>query len=183
MGKSSLSYAKALFLLDKESQSVAVSKKELGELSAFLSSEDGEELSSFLSSFALPYEKKLKVLSESVLSSLSSKNLISFLKLLLSKSLFSELPHIERDYRTLANEYLGIDEGIVYSVKPLTKEGIEKIEKSLSKKRGNAVELENRIDPKLIGGVRVYVGNELYDQSIEGRVESLRAKLLKGGSL
>lgn len=183
MGKSSLSYAKALFLLDKENGNVALSKKELGELSSFLSSQEGEELSSFLSSFALPYEKKLEVLSKAVLSSLSSKNLIAFLKLILSKNLFSELPHIERDYRTLANEYLGIDEGVVYSVRPLTKEEITKIEKSLSKKHGCAVELENKTDPRLIGGVKVYVGNKLYDQSIEGRIESLRAKLLKGGNL
>ena len=47
---------------------------------------------------------------------------------------------------------------------------------------GNIRELRNVVDPSLLGGVKVSLGDKVYDGSLKGKLDNL-AKQLKGGSL
>jgi len=178
-----LTYAKALFDLAKEEDSVIVVKEDFHAVLAFFASSEGKEALRFFSSFALNYEQKEKVLIQGIFPSLHQTCFQAFLRLLLSKNLFHYLTMIEREYRALANPYLHIAEGIVYSAEPLSEKQISDITKAVSKKIAVAAELENRIDSRLIGGVKVYVDGRLFDYSIEGKIEMLRNKLLAGGKI
>jgi F-type H+-transporting ATPase subunit delta len=42
---------------------------------------------------------------------------------------------------------------------------------------GKKVQLENRVDPSLIGGVITRIGTTLYDGSVQAQLEQLRAKI------
>lgn len=179
-----LSYAKALFLLEKESGNIGQTRDEFRKTASFLSAEpEGKELLSALSSFVLPKERRESLLKETILCSLSSNHLKALLSLLVSQRAIGEVAKIEEDYRRLANEALGVEEGLVYSVSLLTEEQIHKIEAAFSKEMGLTVSLENRIDKRLIGGVRVFIGDKMYDSSLEGKIEALRQHLLKGAEL
>ncbi len=178
-----LAYAKALFDLAKEEDSVAIVKEDFHAVLAFFASNEGKEALRFFSSFALSYKQKEKVLIQGVFPSLHQTCFRPFLRLLLSKNLFRYLTAIEQEYRALANPYLHIAEGIVYSAEPLSEKQISDVTKAVSKKISAVTELENRIDSRLIGGVKVYVDGRLFDCSIEGKIEMLRNKLLAGGKI
>lgn len=181
--KEALSIANALYSLALESkEDLSLYKEELRDCVSYLFGKDGEETLRFFSSEVLPFSKKREVLGV-FLSSSKTKHLKAFMTLLLDKHLFLLLPKIEKEFRSLANKALGIEEGIVYSVSLLSKEELRSIEESFEKKKHIRCELTNRIDKSLIGGVRVYLSDKLYDSSIEGKMETLRQTLLKGDVL
>ena len=49
----------------------------------------------------------------------------------------------------------------------------------MQKSLGFAVSLENHVDPSLIGGVKVFIDDKVYDGTILGKIERLRSTLLK----
>lgn len=70
-------------------------------------------------------------------------------------------------------------DGVAWSARPLGASELAQLSTQLGSALGKTVQLENRLDPELIGGVRVLVDNLLLDQSAAGRLEGLRARLLE----
>ena len=60
----------------------------------------------------------------------------------------------------------------------LSKEQIEKIEKTLSLKEGKTVILKNKINPSLIGGAKIIINDRVYDNSVVNRIENIKKNLL-----
>lgn len=69
-------------------------------------------------------------------------------------------------------------EGVVESARPLARTEIDALAKAYGAVLGKELQLENRIVPSLVGGARVFAGNRMIDQSVQGRLEALRRKLL-----
>lgn len=72
----------------------------------------------------------------------------------------------------------GAAEGVVESARPLSPDDVARIEKALGARIRKTVTLENRVDPSLIGGVRVIVESRMMDFSLRGRMEGLRKHML-----
>ncbi|MBQ4253310.1 MAG: ATP synthase F1 subunit delta, partial [Erysipelotrichaceae bacterium] len=77
----------------------------------------------------------------------------------------------------------GIILGTVYSVRPLTKEEISEVEKAITANLGRFVRLENKIDTRLIGGIKVTVENNIWDNSYNLKLEKMKAQLLDGSPI
>ncbi|MBR0138060.1 MAG: F0F1 ATP synthase subunit alpha, partial [Erysipelotrichaceae bacterium] len=77
----------------------------------------------------------------------------------------------------------GIFLGTVYSVRPLSREEISEVEKAISANLGRFVRLENKLDAKLIGGIKVIVDNNVWDNSYNLKLEKMKAQLLDGSPL
>jgi F-type H+-transporting ATPase subunit delta len=90
------------------------------------------------------------------------------------------LPEIALEYHELVKRQRGIVTAIVTSAEPLTKEENSALEKRLRAMTGATVELEPRIDERLIGGLTVRIGDQLLDGSVRGRLERLRERLIAG---
>ena len=75
------------------------------------------------------------------------------------------------------NFELNIYEGIIYSTEPLQNSKILEISRLISKKLGRQVELKNKIDSRLIGGVKVVVHDHIFDGSIKYKLETLKEQL------
>ena len=73
----------------------------------------------------------------------------------------------------------GVSEGLVYSVIPLDEQTLKKLEQKISKLEGVEVELTNKIDHNLIGGIKVVIHGKIYDGSIKNKLENMRTDLLK----
>jgi F-type H+-transporting ATPase subunit delta len=131
-----------------------------------------------LSSYFLSVKQKHELV-EKAFESLKEKHIISFLKVIIDNHRVNEIQSIFKEFHTLCNKHLGIEEGIVYSVIPLSEEQIENIEKAISKRKKVKVELSNVIDERLIGGIKVVVHDHVYDSSILYKINSLK-KGIKG---
>ena len=103
---------------------------------------------------------------------------LNFLLLLATKKHFSLVKAILKDFRDQCNSYCGIDYGIVYSVVWLTKVQIDQLQTKIAKIiKNNKIELINKIDNNLIGGIKVKIKNKIFDYSIKSQIEQLKVKL------
>jgi F-type H+-transporting ATPase subunit delta len=75
------------------------------------------------------------------------------------------------------NAALGVAVAEVRSAKSLTADEIAQLADTLSKKVGKKVELDIRTDPKLLGGFVVKIGSEVWDSSVQGKINKFRESL------
>ncbi|MFT5049127.1 MAG: F-type H+-transporting ATPase subunit delta [Chlamydiales bacterium] len=73
----------------------------------------------------------------------------------------------------------GAVEGVVESVRPLPDAEIAELARSLGTRLAKEVLLENRLNPELVGGVRVFVDAKMIDYSVQGRLQGLRRKMME----
>lgn len=171
-------YAQGLFELAKENGTVAEKKEQAELLLKVISADD--DLNSFLRAVKVTKEQKKNVL-DTVFAKSMDRDMCNFMKLLVDKGRINYLRGILEEFEKLANDQLGIEKAVVTSARPLKEEYLEKIREVLVKKYGKQMILENRIDPGLIAGIKVTVGNTVTDVTMKNKIDALRDLLLKGG--
>ena len=102
----------------------------------------------------------------------------NFLLVLIDKHRIGAWNGIVRSYEKLIEDQEGFTKGILYSVVPIEGKTLKELEEKTGKAIGKEVRLENRIDKKLIGGVRVYADGKLIDASVKTRLESMKQAML-----
>jgi len=90
------------------------------------------------------------------------------------------LPAIAVQYTRLVNRRRGIVEAIVTSAAPLTPDETTALRARVEAMTGATVDLQSAVDPALIGGLTLRVGDRLLDASIRGRLSRLRDQLVTG---
>ena len=169
-------YALALFTIAKEDNSVIKYQEEIKKIKQLF---NNRELFSILKSeFINRNERYLLV--DKIFKTYSNA-VRNFIKILIKNHRLNAYQTIFATFNSLCNEERNVLEGIIYSTETLEEKKIIEIEKALSKKNKLKVELTNRIDPSLIGGVKVVINNHVYDYSIANEINSLRSELKIGG--
>ena len=167
-------YSSALLLLAKEESKVKEYKEAIKSLLELFTS--NEEINTYLKSYFVSDEEKFAFV-DRLTKPYGLKSLSSFIKLLIKKHRFNSFKYIANEFISDANESIGVSEGYVYSTTPLDKLELAKIEKAISKKMNQNVELINKIDDRLIGGVKVVVHDHVFDGSIKAKLETLKQNL------
>ena len=104
--------------------------------------------------------------------------LLNFLKLLCENGYIYEYGYCETRYRTYFNTIHGIVSGVAISAVPLKPEQMEKLRARLYQISGKTVDLINRVDPSVLGGIRLeYEGVEL-DGTVRQRLDGIEKTLL-----
>ncbi|MEG0829623.1 MAG: ATP synthase F1 subunit delta [Anaerovoracaceae bacterium] len=106
--------------------------------------------------------------------------LLNLLYVLVDKGRTRHFPKIINVYKDMLNHEEGCAYGTIYSVQPLKEDQLKKFEEKVSKLLQNKVKLENNIDPKLIGGVKILVDGRIIDASIRKRFDALGSKIING---
>lgn len=169
-------YATALFELAREKQCTDNWQEQMRFVkSVFV---QNKEYLAFFSHYRITKEEKRDVIRK-VFENKVDRDLLNFLLLLLDKRRIGNIVGIASGFNTLCNEAKNISEGIVYSVSELSKEDKEKIEEAVGTRLGLKLDLSNKLDPNLISGIKVVVGDNVIDGSMQNRLYSLRSELLK----
>jgi len=98
----------------------------------------------------------------------------NLLALMIRRGRFELLPGVIREFMRLYRLREGIVEATVTSAVALDAAEIEALQKRLVTVTGQHVELREEVDPDLLGGLQVRVGDQLIDGSVRGRLERLR---------
>jgi F-type H+-transporting ATPase subunit delta len=106
--------------------------------------------------------------------------LINLVGLLVGRRRVSLLPAIAAEYGRLLDRQRGVAAALVTSAAPLTTEETDAIAARISVMTGSTVSLRTAVDPDLIGGVTVRIGDRLIDASVRGRLERLRDRIVAG---
>jgi F-type H+-transporting ATPase subunit delta len=103
-----------------------------------------------------------------------------FIEVLFENKRLSILPEIALLFQEKVREKEKRLHALVESAYPLDKRLLDKIASWLKKKYGRTLEIESRINPELIGGIVVHIGDEMIDLSIKNSVEQIHHMLASG---
>lgn len=166
-------YARAAFRAARESGALAEWSDHLG-FSAEVASRP--EVMSLVEHPRLSAAGKVRLLMPPGLPQLGSPY-GNFLALLAERGRLRLLPEIRRQFEALRAEAEGRARGRLRSAHPLTEQEVGAIAAALGRRMGCTVELEPAVDPALLGGFLVELGDRVIDASLRGRLERLRRAL------
>lgn len=138
--------------------------------------EEEPEFYTFINYPAISVKEKKAVL-KNVFEGRICQELLNFLYVLADKGRTYHFPRIVKVYQEMVNHEEGFSYGTVYSVEPLKPEQIAKLEEETASLLRQKVKLENQLDQKLIGGVKILVDGRIIDASIRKRFDDLGSKL------
>ena len=102
----------------------------------------------------------------------------NFLQMLAENGRIALLPQIGAQFQVLKNAQLGAADAEIASAFALTDEQLAQLVGTLEKKFGRKLNPQVTVDPSLIGGVRVLVGDEVLDTSVRARLQQMHAALV-----
>jgi F-type H+-transporting ATPase subunit delta len=170
-------YASALFQLLEES-GIEPARNALGSLAQGL--EDTPALKHVLASPVFKYEEKQVVLEELCQRLQAPPVMRDFLNQLLKNNRAVLLPEISQAFSDLADEQKGIQQLRVSSAKPLDAAERQQVKHELSETLGRSVDVVFEVEPKLIAGLKIYIGSQVFDNTVLGRLTSMQDQLTKG---
>ena len=167
-------YSSALLSLSKDEGKIKEYKEAIKSLLELF--ESNVEANTYLKSYFVSDEDKY-VFVDKICEPFKLKSLSPFIKLLVKKHRFNSFKYIAQEFISDCNDDLGIQEGYIYSTTPLDAKQIKAIEDGVSSRLNQRVELINKIDERLIGGVKVVVHDHVFDGSIKNKLETMKQKL------
>jgi F-type H+-transporting ATPase subunit delta len=102
----------------------------------------------------------------------------NFLYVVIDHRRVHEIPSIVEAFEVLLDEHLGFVRADVSSARPLNDAQKAALEVQLTRVAGKKAKLKFQTDPALVAGVVARVGSTVYDGSVRGQLERLRATLL-----
>jgi F-type H+-transporting ATPase subunit delta len=138
---------------------------------------ESAELQNFLASPAVTAEDRRGVIEKIAARMGASKIIRNFLFVIADHRRTHDLPEIADAFQEVLRQRQGIAEAQVYSAARLTEAQKAELTQSLTRLTGKTVDPNYFIDPELLGGALVRVGDTIYDGSLRNRLEQMRARL------
>ena len=173
----SKTYGDALFDMAVEENRMDSLMEEITLLEAVL--KENKDFEKILIHPEIPLEEKLQVV-EDVFKGRISDALTGFLRIVVTKGRYKNLPDIFAYFIARVKEYKKIGVAEVISAIPLSGEQKEKIEKKLlDTTHSETMEIEYKVDEKKIGGLMIRIGDRVVDSTIQSKLNLLTGSLLK----
>ena len=168
-------YAQALFDLATEDRNLAAVEADLKALKSMCA--DSKDLRSLLASPAFSAEDKGKALDALAVKAKLNPITRKFLGLLAVNGRASVLLDAISGFEELAANARGAVSARVTTAVPLTTAQSKGVAAALRTALGKDPEIETRVDPSLLGGIKVQVGSRLFDASLRSKLDSLKFAL------
>ena len=174
MAGSANRYAKAIFELAAEDGKIEAWSRELALIRDVL---DDPTARAILANPSVSVETRLKAVEALDVPGISTRGL-NLMRLLVASRRVDRIDEIVEHYEVLADEAAGRVRASVTTAIPLSEADREKLGADLSARLGKDVRLVAQVDPSILGGLLLQVGDRLTDASVAGRLDQLRRKVL-----
>ena len=166
ISKKSQTYAKALF----ETEGSLELLNQLKSLSQILTQ---REILNFFLSFTISFKDKKELLEQALKTcSITLKN---FFFILLENKSFPFLPQIVQAYQGLLDEKNRVYRGTVFSPHPISEEQEKQLEQALQKFFNKKIELQQKKDKKLIGGLLIDMGGVIFNNTVQRHIKNFKS--------
>ena len=174
-GVSGRRYAQAVFQLAVERDEL---DRWLEDLTILADSVTNEDFSRTLSAPRIPFRQKEGLIRES-LGSVVGPMALNLMFMLASRGSLHLIPNVADRFQEMLDAHRGIERAEVVSAVPLTDAQREQVTNMLAGLSGSDVRLTARIDPEILGGVIVRVGDQVIDGSARSRLQGMRRELVQ----
>lgn len=166
-------YARSLFEVASEQGNLDVVKQQLDQFAGAL--HENRQLAVFFFSPYFSALEKKSGLHKAVEG--ADPAFMNFLEALIERHRMPVIFRIRTDFEALydkTNKLLPVQ---VTSAIELDQETIESLGRRIGEQTGNEIELSSKVDPEILGGIVLRVGNFIMDASIRTRLEQLRREV------
>ncbi|MER2189991.1 MAG: F0F1 ATP synthase subunit delta [Solibacillus sp.] len=168
-------YAQAIFELASKQNILAEVGADLKEIKKVIATND--EFMALLTAPKVSTSKKKELIAQ--IFSGAQPVVVNALQFLVDKKRLDELADVADKFQALAAAAQGAADATVYSTRELTAEETAEISASFGQLVGKEqLNITNIIDASLIGGVRVQIGNYIYDSTVASKLEGLKRVLV-----
>ena len=168
-------YSRALFEVATEQDKLDTIREQLGQFADALS--ENRELTVFFFSPYFSTEEKKSGLHRAVEG--ADEALVNFLELLIEKHRMPVIFRLRRQFDAMweeANKLLPVE---VTSAVELDPALVQELGDRVGEQTGRRVEMRSHVDPDILGGIVLRVGNSILDASIKNRLNQLRREVAK----
>jgi F-type H+-transporting ATPase subunit delta len=169
-------YAEAAFELAVRDDAIEAWQRDLA-LAAEMARD--ERVTRIVDSPAVPFARRRKVV-EQLLDKHVSPQALNLALLLAKRGRFGVLPSVSSEYDAKVRQKRGIVAATVSTPEPLSPGELATVQARVEQLAGASVELTTSVDPGLIGGLTIKIGDKLIDASVSGRLARLRGQLVQG---
>ena len=169
-------YAEAAFEVATRDKTIERWRSELATAAAVVGN---EKVGRALANPSIPLEDRIKT-ADATFSRMVSKPVLNLIFLLLRRGRIEQLPRLSEEFRRLDNVRQGITLATATSAAPLSPDEVRALTERMEQFTGGRIELDVQVDPGLLGGLVVRVGDRLIDGSVRSRLERLRNQLVSG---
>ncbi len=173
-------YSRALFAIGQEQSEdqLAAFGKDLSEISQVL--QESTELMRIFRNPVFGTEEKKAVL-ENILSKVNPSQMVkNFCLFLADKDRLVYLPDIAEYYSFLLDEAQGVLRGELVTAVDLDQDMKKSVQEKLESQSGHTVYLDYDVEPEIIGGLKLKVGDKVLDASIKAQLEILKENIKRG---
>lgn len=117
--------------------------------------------------------KEKKMILHETFESHVSQTLLNFLKIIIDKKRGTDILDIKNAFDVRIDTHNNVVKATVESVIPLSEEQLESLKGTLAKMTGKNVFIETRLNPELIGGLVVKMGDHIIDGSVKFKLEGM----------
>ena len=168
-------YSRALFEAAKDSDALDRVHDELGEFADALDADRNLQVFLFSPYFSSAEKRDgiRKIVSD------ADERIVNFLELLAERHRMPALFRIRRSFDSMWAEENKLLPVTVTSAVELDEGLVKDIGKRIEEQTGRQVELSSSVDPDVLGGLRLQVGNMVLDATVRNRLEQLRKQVAK----
>ena len=166
-------YARSLFEVAQQQDKLDAVREQLGQFAGALN--DDRQVSIFFFSPYFSAQEKKEGLQRGVEG--ADPVLFNFLEALIERHRMPAIFRIRTDFAVLYDKTNKLLPVTLTSAVELDAATIESLGKRIGEQTGNEIELSSKVDPEILGGIVLRVGNFIMDASIRTRLEKLRREV------
>ncbi len=171
-------YARSLFEVAKDRGKLDVVRDQLGQVADAVA--DDRDLQTFFFSPYFSTKEKEEGLKKALVD--VDETVLNFLELLVEKHRMPAIMRIRRVFDRMwerENKVLPVQ---ITSAVSLDPQVVQQLGERIGQQTGQRVELTSEVQPEILGGIVLRVGNQILDASIRNRLEHLRRQVAKGAA-
>ncbi|WP_462324429.1 ATP synthase F1 subunit delta [Desulfoplanes sp.] len=173
-------YARALFAIGQENGEAELKKYGDDLLQIAEALEGAPELMKFFRNPVFTIAEKKGVVAKVLAKTKPCKVVKNFSFLLADKNRLDCLPEIQAYFSVILDEVQGIVRGNLITAIDLTEPLKKKVKEQLEKQSGKNIVLEYGVDPDILGGLKLKVGDKVLDASIRAQLDILKENIKRG---
>lgn len=169
-------YAEAFFSIAREANKVDEFELELEKAVEII--EGTEHFQDYLAHLLIPAKEKKEVIKKIFTGNVSQLTL-NFILMIIDKRREAYIGVIVEQYKELADGLRNIMKAQLISAQELSADEVKVLAEKLSASTGKTVQLQQTVDPALIGGIKIRMQDQIIDATVAKRLEMLKEQLKK----
>lgn len=167
-------YAEAFFSIAQEAKKIDEYQVELETIISSLTEVEG--MKEYLGHLLVPVREK-KELVQKIFGTQLSPMTMNFLLMIIDKRREGYLEIIYREFVEMADDSRDIKKAELFAAREVPKQELEDLAKRLSSSTGKTVLLKQTVDPSLLGGVKIRMGDQIVDGTVAKKLQMLQENL------